>query len=76
MWCKECEQECEVHVVDFGWGRGEFWGQPYNDVNKQEVSVCCDGDLLWDDPAEDRDPPDSNTVYDFTQRLIEAQKLK
>jgi hypothetical protein len=44
--CDECGKEAEGKWADFGYGPGEFWGRPYNDVNWQWVSTCCEADIL------------------------------
>ena len=46
MNCSSCGEEAEGKHVDFGIGRGEFWGAPFNDVQVQFVSACCEADLM------------------------------
>ncbi len=46
MFCKNCNEECEGIWVDFGSGKGEFWGAPYNDVQEAYVSDCCEDDII------------------------------
>ena len=48
--CPECKEHCQVVEVDFGIGRGEAWGVPFIDVNKQWVSNCCEAPM--DGPGE------------------------
>lgn len=52
MICSDCKEECQAHVVNFGIGRGEAWGVPFNDVQNRLVSKCCDAPLEDDDGRE------------------------
>lgn len=52
-YCSECLEPCENVVRDFGIGRYEYWGAMCSDHDYQEVSDCCDGDLLEDYPEEE-----------------------
>jgi len=44
--CSNCGSKCDFQVVDFGVGRGEFWGQPYNDIELEWVSSCCEAPVI------------------------------
>jgi hypothetical protein len=44
--CSECNEHCDGQLVDFGIGPGEAWGRPFNDVNEQWVSQCCEAPIL------------------------------
>ena len=43
--CSACGDPCIGEWVDFGVGPGEFWGRPYNDVDMQYVSDCCEAEI-------------------------------
>jgi hypothetical protein len=51
--CSECLQPCDGVERDFGIGAYEFWGAAGSNHNWQEVSECCDGDLLEELPEEE-----------------------
>lgn len=46
--CTECGKACDTKMVDFGVGVTEYWGQRSNDVNVQQVSNCCEADVVED----------------------------
>jgi hypothetical protein len=52
-YCSECLEPCQRDVVDYGIGRYEYWGAMFSDHNYQEVSDCCEGDLLDEYPEEE-----------------------
>jgi hypothetical protein len=56
--CKECGEECSVVRVDFGIGAYEYWGATGTDINPQDVSNCCEADVLF--PIEN---------YDYTTEI-------
>jgi hypothetical protein len=43
--CPECGKECQAVPEDQGYGKGEFWGVPYNDIRMCMVSDCCEVDI-------------------------------
>lgn len=45
-YCEECGAQCTSVTHDFGIGLYEYWGQRCRDVNKQEVSPCCEADVI------------------------------
>lgn len=40
--CSACGKPAQTQLVDFGVGKGEFWGRPYNDVKLARVTYCCE----------------------------------
>lgn len=49
MYCGECKKECSAEPEDAGYGPGEFWGRPYNDVQWVIKSACCWGIIYKDE---------------------------
>lgn len=48
--CADCCRPAEGHLVDFGIGPYEHFGQRGVDVNKQWVSTCCDAEIVENTP--------------------------
>jgi hypothetical protein len=44
--CSECQEECNVVVVDEGIGAYEYWGATGVDIKLVAVSTCCEADAL------------------------------
>lgn len=55
MFCSECLEPCKSVERNFGIGGYEFWGATGSDDNWQEVSKCCDGDLLTEEELQELD---------------------
>ena len=54
--CNSCGEECTAVTVDFGIGPYECWGARGNDVQLEEVSPCCEDDVVDKEDYEmDRD---------------------
>jgi hypothetical protein len=54
-WCSACKQECVETAVDFGIGPYEFHGTRGVDRNVQVVSDCCESEVLYDEPEEEKE---------------------
>jgi len=44
--CKSCGEECTAEIVDFGIGPYEYGSIRAVDVQLQEVSPCCEDDVI------------------------------
>ena len=49
-WCAHCEEECGGRVVDFGIGVYEYGSSRERDVCLEEVSDCCEDEILKEEP--------------------------
>lgn len=46
-YCSECRKpNPDIVERDYGYGVTEYWGATSCDVNIQQVSKCCEGDLV------------------------------
>jgi hypothetical protein len=58
--CTECKQLCTPALIDFGIGRGEHFGTPFNDVREEWVSSCCESEMWgFDEEAMGPDPDEA-----------------
>lgn len=44
-YCENCQKEVSEQPEDHGFGRGEFWGQPYNHQDWRMVCPECGEEL-------------------------------
>jgi len=51
-WCAHCEEECGGRVVDFGIGVYEYGSSRERDVCLEEVSDCCEDEILKEAPDD------------------------
>ena len=82
--CTECGEPCSGTIVDFGIGRGEAHGIPFNDVDKQFVSECCEAEMEDEmgfaaeppgDPRDEYDPSDDPRFERDDEVTSEAHRL-
>ena len=56
--CTACGEACAGKVFDFGIGRGEFQGTPFNDIQREWVSDCCEAPMIDPETGGEADAPD------------------
>ena len=49
-YCSACHEECVGVQVDYGIGPYEYWGHKSVDVDLHWVSLCCEEEILDNDP--------------------------